>query len=463
METNLSKKTNPSWFYPTLKLTLTYVLFGGLWILLSDKILSWIIPDHATYVMMQTWKGWFFILLTALLVFNLVRRILLRVEAQKEEARLAKERLELALEAVRDGVWDWNLQNDTVYYSPGYTAMLGYDSVEVPAHVTSWLDLIHPDDREKTLGVNQECIDNKRTVFEVEFRMQHKNGDWRWIRGRGKVTERNASGQAVRMVGTHSDISERKEYEEKILKAKHEAEKANAAKSEFLANMSHEIRTPLNGILGMLQLMQTTAMDEEQQEFTGNAITSCRRLNTLLSDILDLSRVEAGVLKVQSESFVLTELFNTTRLLFLSYAEQKHLELTFEIDQRIPPLLRGDAPRLQQILNNLVGNAVKFTEQGGVAVQAYLLRLGARECTVLFSVHDTGTGIDDKDLDYLFEAFTQAESNYQRKHQGAGLGLAICKRLIRLMNGTMVVESEPDNGTTFYFSLRFDRVAPVEE
>lgn len=249
-------------------------------------------------------------------------------------------------------------------------------------------------------------------------------------------------------------MAEKNELVGLLEKSKEKAELANRTKSEFLANMSHEVRTPLNGVLGMLQLLGTTNPTEEQREYIFTAIKSTKRLTRLLSDILDISRIEAGKMQLVETEFDLHKTKKSIQELYALEAEKKGIRLEFLRDTNMHTTFVGDETRLRQILFNLVGNALKFTDRGEVQVETTLLPVSKGPFSrLLITVSDTGIGIPDENLREIFEPFVQAEGSYTRRFQGAGLGLSIVRRLVELLGGTIAIDSTVGKGTTFYISL----------
>jgi PAS domain S-box-containing protein len=258
------------------------------------------------------------------------------------------------------------------------------------------------------------------------------------------------------------DVTEFKRMEEELRQTARAAQAASEAKSAFLANMSHEIRTPINGLMGMLQLLQGTALDLEQRAHLDCAAASVQRLTRLLSDVLDLSRIEAGKLSLNSASFRPADLRDSLLELFGPAARDKGLDFAVTIHPGVPDALVGDETRLLQVLFNLVGNALKFTTRGRVLVEVSPLPDTPRgEARLLFSVRDTGIGIPEAMIPEVLEPFSQADGSFSRRHQGAGLGLSIVRKLTRLLGGELAIDSTEGQGSDFHLSLRFARPTPA--
>jgi PAS domain S-box-containing protein len=372
-----------------------------------------------------------------------------------DRLRHQEERWELALAANNDGLWDWNARTNEVFHSVRWLEMLGYQAGD---HL-DWEQLLHPDDRARVTASLARYMDREAAAYEEEYRIRARDGSYKWVLARG-IAQWDDRGKPVRMVGSHSDITERKQAEimmrlqrEALEVAKEKAEAAAVAKSNFLATMSHEIRTPLNGIIGMTGILADTPLTPEQQDYLQTVRISGEALLSVISDILDFSKIESGRIDLEQVDFDLWSLLEETASMLAPAVHAKDLELTVPIDAGVPRNVRGDAARLRQILLNLLGNAVKFTEKGEIAVRVRSASPRPGGWLLRFEVSDTGLGIPEKARLHIFEPFTQADSSTTRRFGGTGLGLAICRQLANVMGGEIGVESEPGKGSTFWFTL----------
>ncbi|MEG3639334.1 hybrid sensor histidine kinase/response regulator [Magnetococcus sp. PR-3] len=375
-----------------------------------------------------------------------------RVESEQLREALAEnqERLELALDGANEGLWDWDLINDEVYYSPRWATMLGYEIDELSMTPQTWQDLLHPDDLHPTQERLNRHLAGETELYEAEFRMQTKQGDWSWVLARGKVVARTFSGEPLRVVGTHQDISQRKQLEADLLEAKEEAERANLAKSSFLATMSHEIRTPMNTILGMGEiLLGSKNLSTKERRFLNISQRAGDTLLALINDILDLSKIEAGQLRLERFIFDPSAELESVVGMMRQAANDKGLQLFCIINQSFPAYVHGDGQRLRQILLNLLSNALKFTQHGSITVHAAYLDSGLLQ----FTVSDSGIGMEPDVLKKIFSPFIQAESSTTRRFGGTGLGLSICSQLVERMGGKISVLSQPGQGSQFTFTV----------
>ena len=382
----------------------------------------------------------------------LIEHINITERKQSEQAlQSSEEKFRQIAENICEVFWMMPPAADEILYiSPAYEQVWGRSCESLYQNPMSWVDTIHPDDREQALLVFARQIQGE--LVDSEYRIQTPDGKEKWMRDRA-FPIRDQAGQVIRLVGIAEEITDRRRYEAELIQAREGADAANRAKSCFLANMSHEIRTPMNGVIGMIQLLLETDLSQEQRRYAAVAQSSGRDLLTLIDNILDLSKVEARKISLECLSFNLHDTVENAVQPLRVQANAKGLRFHWRVSPETPPVLRGDAHRLRQVLTNLCANAIKFTGHGEVRLDAAIESQADGKATIRFAITDTGIGIRPDQAVQLFSPFVQADASTTRKFGGTGLGLAICKQLVEMMGGTIGLDSREGQGSTFWFSV----------
>jgi len=375
---------------------------------------------------------------------------------ERAELSEARDQLLLAADIAELGIWSWELSNDALRWNTRMFEIFGYEGTPAEGlRFEHWLARVHENDRASAfekleMAFAGEVIE--KLVHLPHYRIVLPDGEMRHIQTTFTV-QRDATGKPVGMTGVVHDVTEQRNIEFRLRDAKQQADAANEAKSAFLANMSHEIRTPLNAVLGMLDLVQSTGLNDRQGGYILKAETAAKSLLGLLNDILDYSKIDAGKLQLDVHPFEIEPLMQDLGVVLAGNQYDKEVEVLFDISPDLPPVVIGDGMRLQQVLVNLAGNALKFTIKGQVVVSFNLLSRLDTGVRVRIAVTDSGIGINDKQIAKIFEGFSQAEVSTTRRFGGTGLGLAISRRLVELMGGKLEVVSEPGNGSRFWFDI----------
>ncbi|MGM0633628.1 MAG: response regulator [Pseudomonadota bacterium] len=376
------------------------------------------------------------------LLTGLITQSIVRIRAE-ETAHRQKEMMRRGQVFANIGTWEWNITTDELYWTERIAPLFGYEEGEVQTSYENFIRAVHPDDRELVAGRIAACLQNDE-LYEVEHRIVRPDGSVRWLLERGDVV-RTPEGKPLRMIGVVQDIDARKQAEEQLVKARQEAERANAAKSDFLSSMSHELRTPMNVILGFAQLLEyDDTLTADQRDSTREIASAGQHLLELINDVLDLAKVESGNLSVSLEKVEIRPLIGECLLQMAPIAEDHRV--TLAPGPKMESWVYADYTRLRQVLLNLLSNAIKYNRAGG----SVLVTTERHESPnhLCLRVTDTGYGIERDQITRLFQPFERLDAQ-QTATEGTGIGLTITRRLVELMNGTIDVESTPGKGSTF--------------
>lgn len=385
------------------------------------------------------------------IAFNISRYTEVRKKLYENETRW-----NAALKGSSFGVWDWDLTNNTLYFSSKLKQLYGYNDEELTPSVDFWIATSHPDDLEETKQALAYHLDNQTTIFQKDRRILHRDGSYRWFFSSGVVLERGKLGEPLRIVGSVADITERKKLEQDLINAKDIAEKNVKKQRRFLANISHEIRTPLHAIMGITEQLCNSPLNEVQKNQLSIINDSVKSLSGIINDVIDISKIEEGKLNLVRFPFSLKETAENVFGVFKNNAENKKLQYELHFDESLNTYFSGDEGRIRQVLMNILSNAVKFTENGSVRI--FFSLVTQKDDTVIIGIDciDTGIGMSHEMKQKLFKDFTQEDDSFNRKYGGSGLGLSITYELVKLMNGTINISSEKSLGTTVHI------VVPLE-
>lgn len=369
-------------------------------------------------------------------------------EAYKDEL---EDRWKFALEENGDIIIDIDFLSGKTYVSEYLSQVLGYSFKSDLDIMRDWDSLIHKEDLLALEKAMDEHKQGKLDKVLLELRIKSLDGRYKWFLCRGKEIKRNEKNRATRVIATLMEITYLKNYEQELLNSKQEAETSNKVKDLFLANISHELRTPMNGIIGMAQLLELSGLSEEQQESIDILSDSGRRMMQLINNLISFTSMETGEVALKEDSFDIESLISNVLSEYVKESRKKGLELISNIDKDLPVKVLGDSEKLSMIIKQLVDNSIKFTSNGRVQVTAKLAskETDSESIRICISVTDTGCGIKMEDQSKLFCSFDQVDNSYTRRYQGAGLGLAICKKMADILGAEIEVESTPEVGSIF--------------
>lgn len=463
-----SKKAIPAW---GVLIAWLIIVTAYIFSLKNNSDLNGLIQFSLNSSQIDFTKVWIILIggsLIGIIIFLLMlSKIFIEVRSKEvsdmlhEQLSQTNHRLTLALNSAQMGVWDYDPVKNKLHWDKQQFKLFDVLEDEFTGSFESWKNCIHPEDLETAANQSLDALKNSNT-FNSEFRIILRNGEIRHIQGLANVI-RDENNVATRMIGVNYDISNFKNTQISLQKEKERADIANQAKSQFLATMSHEIRTPLNGIIGLSSIAMQQPMSKELDEYLKLIHQSSSSLLRILNEILDFSKLEVQQLKIQNAPFQLEKIFNEAKGLFTPSAKIKNIFLHLELDSAIENCLIGDEIRIKQVLFNLIGNAIKFTSQGGITIQTKLNRTVDDYVDFSVTVKDTGIGINREDIPKIMRPFEQADSSFSRKYGGTGLGLSISQQLLKLMESSLQIDSELGQGTSMHFHLWLKKTNDIEK
>ncbi|MEA3228324.1 MAG: ATP-binding protein [Campylobacterota bacterium] len=433
----------------------------------KNDILAYIISYSESKYIKEIVDRFYTNILVHLIFLSLTLFLLYLLTLHEEKIREERERFQLAIDSSNDGILDWNIKKDITYFSPRWKAILGYADSEIGTSFSELTDRVHKDDKKRFEKEITSLLSLHQTIFELEYRMQKKDGSWIWILGRAKAHFDDNS-NAIRMVGFHSNITLKKEYESQQEQLIQELKDIATSKSDFLANMSHEIRTPMNAILGFIQILIKQEEDAKKLKKFHIINDSGKSLLRIINDILDFSKIDSQKMLIEKVPYNIRDTFTHIQSLFLSKAKENKIDISLNIDNNIPINSLGDRVRIEQVTSNLLSNAIKFSIEDSVIT--INIRYLEDKNLILCEIIDQGIGISENKIEHIFDAFSQEDTSTTRKYGGTGLGLSISKALVKLMHGEIGVKSKIDMGSNFYFTLplyevqqKVDEVQNIED
>jgi PAS domain S-box-containing protein len=385
---------------------------------------------------------------------SISRNITERMYAE-QRLKVMNESLAEAQKIAHIGSWEYNAFTKELWWSDELFNIFGLVPCQAASSFDEFTKYIVPEDTQLFFTAITACLEEGQ-VYDINYRIALADKSVKYIHMIGRPVL-SADGRVMAVKGVCHEVSQQKLAEAQLIKAKEIAEESVKMKEQFLANMSHEIRTPLNGIVGITHLLSKTPLNKEQRQFMEAIKFSADNLMVIINDILDLAKVEAGKMHIEEAPLQIRQVVKNVANMFSIKTSEKNLALVTDVADNVPDAMLGDAVRLNQILLNLVGNAVKFTHTGSVVVAVQVAEETAGEAVLRFSVKDTGIGIAEDKLQYIFESFTQASHDTTRKFGGTGLGLAICKKLVELQKGTIDIKSKLGEGSEFIITVPYKK------